>query len=550
MKKRLKQIHLPEWAWLLLALVLAAGLKGVLLWADSLPFNADEAVVALMARHIALGYEFPVFFYGQAYMGSLDALLVALGFRLFGEQVWVIRALQTLLYLGTIGVTFAITRHIYADTPQVARWTVFLLAVPTVNVTLYTTISLGGYGEALLLGCLAVWGALVLRTRLLRAAPIPFWGWLLWGAVIGLGFWAFALSLVFALPAGVYVLHALWGMPVNRAPRLLRAALPFLLGFMLGAAPWFGFAYQNGFEVLLRELTLGGVAGVSGVSPLLSPFVHAFNFLLLGMTVILGLRPPWDVRWLAAPLLPFALAFGLGVWIYAFRRARKTAEEALLLGLMLTLVALFIFSSFGVDPSGRYFIPLAVPLAIFAARWLTGLQKQIGRWVLLLLALLMLYNAWGTLQSALRYPPGITTQFDSVTQVDHRLMNELADFLRAHGETYGYTNYWVSYPLAFLTQEELIFVAHLPYHQDFRYTPREDRYPPYAQQVDQAEKVAYITTNNPPLNENLRAEFTRLGITWQEHKIGDYQIFYALSQPAYPVVDGAFSALQLVMSNK
>lgn len=548
--KLLKQMKLPEWSWLLLALVLAAGLKGVLLWADSLPFNADEAVVALMARHIALGRGFPVFFYGQAYMGSLDALLVALGFRLFGEQIWVIRAVQTLLYLGTIGVTFAIARHIYADTPQVARWTAFLLAVPTVNVTLYTTVSLGGYGEALLLGCLAVWGALVLRTRLLRAAPIPFWGWLLWGAVIGLGFWAFALSLVFALPAGIYVLTALWGAPANRLRRLLRAALPFLLGFVLGAAPWFGFAYQNGFEVLLRELTLGGVAGVSGVSPLLRPFVHAFNFLLLGMTVIFGLRPPWDVRWLAAPLLPFALAFGLGVWIYAFRRARKTAQEALLLGIMLTLVALFIFSSFGVDPSGRYFVPLAVPLAIFAASWLTELQKQIKDWVLLLLALLMLYNAWGTLQSALRYPPGITTQFDSVTQVDHRLINELADFLRTHGETRGYTNYWVSYPLAFLTQEEFIFVARLPYHQDFRYTPREDRYPPYAQQVDQAEKVAYITTNNPPLNENLRAEFTRLGITWQEHKIGDYQIFYALSQPAYPVVDGAYAALQLVTRDK
>lgn len=550
MMKLLKQIQLPEWIWLLLALALAAGFKGMLLWADSLPFNADEAVVALMARHIALGRELPVFFYGQAYMGSLDALLVALGFRLFGEQVWVIRALQTLLYLGTIGVTFAIARHIYANKPQVSRWAAFLLAVPTVNVTLYTTVSLGGYGEALLLGCLAVWGALILRKHLVNALPIPLWSWLLWGIVIGLGFWAFALSLVFALPASVYVLQALWGVPHGRAPRLLRAAVPFLLGFVLGAAPWFDFAYQNGFSILLRELALGGVAGVSSVSPLLRPFVHTFNFLLLGMTVIFGMRPPWDVRWLAAPLLPFALAFGLGMWVYAFRRARKTAEEALLLGMMFTLVALFIFSSFGVDPSGRYFIPLAVPLAIFSARWLTGLQKQIGHWVWLVVGLLILYNAWGTLQCALRYPPGITTQFDAVTQVDHRLMNELIAFLRAHGETRGYTNYWVSYPLAFLTQEELIFVARLPYHQDFRYTPREDRYPPYGQQVDRAEKVAYITTNNPPLDENLRAEFTRLGITWQEHKIGDYQIFYALSQPAYPIVEGAYAALELMMSDK
>ncbi len=51
-----------------------------------------------MARHI-LGGERPIFFYGQAYMGSLDAWLVAAGFWFFGQQVWVIRFVQILLYL-------------------------------------------------------------------------------------------------------------------------------------------------------------------------------------------------------------------------------------------------------------------------------------------------------------------------------------------------------------------------------------------------------------------------------------------------------------------
>jgi hypothetical protein len=32
-----------------------------------------------------------------------------------------------------------------------------LLAIPSVNVILYTTVSLGGYGEALLLGNLILW---------------------------------------------------------------------------------------------------------------------------------------------------------------------------------------------------------------------------------------------------------------------------------------------------------------------------------------------------------------------------------------------------------
>ncbi len=64
------------WGWGALAALLAIGLKAALLAADVFPFNADESVVALMARHILQGAR-PAFFYGQAYMGSLDAVLVA-----------------------------------------------------------------------------------------------------------------------------------------------------------------------------------------------------------------------------------------------------------------------------------------------------------------------------------------------------------------------------------------------------------------------------------------------------------------------------------------
>ena len=37
----------------------------------------DEAVVGLMAKHISEGRELPVFYYGQPYLGSLEAFLVA-----------------------------------------------------------------------------------------------------------------------------------------------------------------------------------------------------------------------------------------------------------------------------------------------------------------------------------------------------------------------------------------------------------------------------------------------------------------------------------------
>src|SRR4030067_3541582 len=119
------------------AIVVAVGLKMSLLAAGSVPFNADEAVVALMARHILQG-ERPVFFYGQAYMGSLDALLVAIGFYLLGEQVWVIRLVQSLLFLGVMITTYSLGVKVFGS-QKTAALAVGLLVVPSGNVILYTT---------------------------------------------------------------------------------------------------------------------------------------------------------------------------------------------------------------------------------------------------------------------------------------------------------------------------------------------------------------------------------------------------------------------------
>jgi hypothetical protein len=118
--------------------------------------------------------------------------------------------------------------------------------------------------------------------------------------------------------------------------------------------------------------------------------------------------------------------------------------------------------------------------------------------------------------------------------VDTRALPELIAFLRAEGETRGYTNYWVEYPLAFLSDEELIFVAHLPYHEDMRYSSRDDRYPPYSALVAHSDTVAYITTRHPALDALLRRELAARGIGFEEKQVGDYHLFYALTERVEP----------------
>jgi hypothetical protein len=356
--------------------------------------------------------------------------------------------------------------------------------------------------------------------------------YLVWGGLAGLGLWGFALTLAFAIPAGVLVL---WSVLRERRGLVARLLL-LVVGFALGAAPWLAWAARNGIGALVSE---AGGAAIAGAGPAGWPEAfgfHLVNLLLLGSTVIIGLRPPWSTQLLAPWLAPIAVAFWIAALALAFRSIRRARAPARVVGgVALALVAGFLITPFGVDPSGRYFVPLAAPMAILGGALFAELEERARRpiaWAVL--SALLAFNLWGNLQTALRNPPGITTQFDAVTQIDHRHDADLIAFLRAGGERRGYTNYWVSYPLAFLSEEELIFVPRLPYHQDFRYTPRDDRYAPYREAVLESAQAAYITTRHPDLDDRLRAAFDELDVAYREIVIGDYRVFYDLSRPVGP----------------
>ncbi|MBI3244773.1 MAG: glycosyltransferase family 39 protein [Chloroflexi bacterium] len=515
------------------ALTLAAGLKAVILVLDVTPFNADEAVVALMARHILQG-ERPVFFYGQAYLGSLDAWLIAGAFLLFGQSVLAIRVVQAALYLGTVATTYLLGLKIFAD-----RWTataaVLLLAVPTVLETLYTTATLGGYGETLLIGNVLLLWTIRLRERAATQGR-PYLEWLLFGVLAGFGFWAFGLLGVYLLPIGIaLILHQrehrdrkettrfFFVLSVDSVANYLSA----LMGFALGSAPWW-WATLFGAETISE---LGGSAIANASS---GPLLHLFAFVVLGLPVIIGLRPPWAVRWLALPLAPIVLVLFMGAVGRAAKLSLHDWKRALLLSICIVVVVAFIVTPFGADPSGRYFLPLATPMALFIADLLNRARREYPRAAVALLALILSFNLWGNADAMLNFPPGFTTQFDEVAQVDQRDLPAVIDFLKAQGETRCYSNYWVTFPIAFLSNETILCSAALPYHLDFSYTTRDDRYRPYTAAVAASDRAAYITTNHPPLDGRLRSEFDRLGVTYNETSIGDFHVFYGLSRKVAP----------------
>jgi hypothetical protein len=549
------------------AVIAAVLFKVGLLSAAIVPFNSDEAIVALMAKHILQG-ERPLFFYGQAYMGSLDAYLIAATFKIIGEQVWGIRIVQIILYSLTICTTAILGKQLSGKW-KVGILAAWLLAIPNINTTLYTTVSLGGYGEMLVIGNLILHTTLkITRNFSGNQNNVSIIPWFAFGLLCGFGLWVFGLSLVYTIPAFVYLVWFLYRSKQNYRAHLTSVSLQkfvpddlgdnrsvfpanqfrvwgmAVVGVAIGAFPWWAYARNAGIANLLLELGGGAISGVESLNVVGQVIRHLLNLVLFGSTVMLGIRPPWEIRWFALPLAPFVLIFWGGVIVYIFKKTRSDlitgpnganySHAPLLTGVIFTVFAGFIVLPFGADPSGRYFLPVGVIMAVFASQAVWKWKEIWGKYVWILVGFILMYNIWGAVQVVHDSPPGATTQFDAVTQIDHNYDQELIDFLVDQGENRGYTNYWVSYPLAFLSDERLVFVPRLPYHQDLRFTMRDNRYEPYDRVVQQSERTAYITTKNPNLDRQLRSEFSIQGITWQEARIGDYLVYYQLSQFVRP----------------
>jgi len=507
----------------------------VMLYFDVFPFNSDEAIVGLMARHILLG-ERPIFFYGQAYMGSLDAFLVAFAFKIFGIHIWVIRLVQIFLYSLTL-IFFYMFVIIAFDDDRIAFFSTLLMVIAPINVVLYTTVSLGGYGEAFLIGVVSYYISIKLlkyfqSSKIIR--KIDYLRLFLLGLICGLGLWTNAISLIFSIPSLIFVLASLFQIKV-KTKVLIKIVLLEGLGFLLGSFLWW-FSFITGMNAQIFNELAGNAVAVEKVGFFSKAINHLISFILFAPTVTIGLRPPWSIQPISLWFAPFVIGFWvliLYLIVKYFKLLNEIGKKAIFLTSIsgLILISGFIFSSFGVDPSGRYFLPLTFLLAIFGGVVIGQQVKSIL--FKILISIVLIFYVYGYISLSMQQPK-ITTQFYSPAVINHEKIYELSEFLTEKGEHYGYTNYWVAYPLAFISDETIISTPALPYHLDLRYTSRDDRYPPYHQKVRESGKVFYITTNNPALDNLIIENLNNKTIKYKYIEIGDYHVFYDLSEAILP----------------
>lgn len=506
-------IMIRRWFFLLAPFAILWSLRLYLIPTHRMPFDSDEAILLLMARHIVDGAR-PVFFYGEAYGGSTDSYITAVFYALFGDTVTVGRLVQTLEYSIYMVFSYLLARRIFPDAkvaPVVMLW---LMAIPPLMMTTWTTPSVL-YAIVMMFGSIITY----MGHRILLEDADRRWMWLLFGFVCGLAFWTFGILVVYMLP--VFLLF-LWHFKWSRLPNYILSAVMFFVG----SAPWWPQA----------------IAGLSVVSD--AGFTIPYTLRLLAFASIMlpgffGIREPWqsDIVWFATP----ALVIYLMAILYFIPRLRRDQNAPqlestgfALLSLQVGVWLLLYFGTrFSVDASGRYILPLYPVLFVATALFLERLYRWRWQVALGVLAILLGVHLGMHFYAIRDVPPGITAQMNGNLWFGNQDDAELIAFIKSKGGR-GYSHHWIAYKINFLSNEAVILAALLPYRPDLGWSPLDDRYAPYVEAVESSPKRVFVTHREPNLDEYLRTALINRNILFATKDIGPYRVYHGFDAPVTP----------------
>lgn len=458
--------------------------------------NSDEATIGLMAMHIQHG-ELPIFFYGQYYMGALEAYIAAPLFSLFGVSIFTLRLSLILLFTLFLVTMYLLVRTLY--TRNFALLTILLLSLGSNAVLSRELSAIGGYMETLLFASFAF----LLATWLALSADKPGrkgWLWRLvgyaaWGVVIGLGMWSDLLILPVVVCSGLILLLFCWR-------ELARGAIiPLLLFFLLGAAPliiynihaapgqdsWTVLMSLQGHEPLtLHTLKFQVRTTLEWSIPTITgyPLCHYSEFTwlsLLGYAVSHDPTPRCyaiNVGWSLSYLGLFGLSMsllGITFWktlfpfhIHTLDYAKRTlliktsVQCALGVSGILTLLLFLRSDSPTIWPAigSRYLIILWViaPLVLWPLwKWASHFKQAFSTWNIFrlglssisggILTVILLIFCFGTARTLYEIPTAIQAR---------QYEQGFIDGLQKAGITHIYGDYWTCNRLIFETRERVI----------------------------------------------------------------------------------------------
>ncbi len=512
----------------------AIGLRLVLVAMGWPPTDSDEGTMGIMARHIAYRGEHPYVFYGQNYMGTIEAHIAAVFFHLIGSSLFSLRLSVILLVTLFLISTYLLASLLYSK--KVALVTLAVLSLGSIYTITRETLATGGSTQTMLFGSLAFLLASWFSFTYKRGAPLRiklarFVGYICWGIVLGLGFWSDMIVLPFFACTVLLMLIFCWR-------DLLWSWVGVLGGFTVGAYPILRYslnAASQGNSVLktLFGLFQGSTVqaphglhqilhAVKGTVLISVPTATGYPFcpvmeqsFLSDNTVQTPLctvgHTLWGVGYITLLVLSALLALGVlwHLWrqrglamqeVDARQTVVRSVSQLLLVGSALLAISAYSLSSAPMGWPGyhsRYLIGLLIvmPAVIaplwnvasnvytmdFAQKWLRVLTINGGR--IALAAVALVYLA-GTLMLFSEVPR---------TQAANQRQTDLINVLVASGHPHIYTEYWECNKIAFESNERVICGV-----LDTNLQPSHNRTPDYWNSVHADAHAAYVFSTGSP----------------------------------------------------
>ncbi len=439
---------------LLLLVILGTALRVDFMMHSSL--DADEAIVGIMGKHILEGKTSPVFYYGQHYMGSLEAYLAASMFQIFGVSEIGLKLVPLFFSILLIPIVYVLGAVIAGRTG--GRLSALFLAVAPASMLLWSSKARGGFAELIFIGALAV---LFSIKWFASDRPRPWLTAIIW-FTLGIGWWVNNQIIFFIVPlvilGGIHLLQLIKFREVSLISHLVAASWAFVLG---GLPYWI---YNIQYDFVSFEMFRSAAP-----SDLLT---HVTGLFTKALPMIFGAIRFWSDD----PIFPGATCIGYIlygiplIWaLGAFGRDRNPRHRervwALRLISLLSFSILIIFttSSFGyLVQAPRYLLPLYVPLMIITGAFVAWLFRNVPAvgfsWVVTLLSF-NLASAYLEVRAVGGEPHVYAGERVSK---DH---TELLKWLTDNKINHVRTNYWIGYRLAFETKEAVTFSMYQEPHQ-------------------------------------------------------------------------------------
>ncbi len=473
----------------------------------------DEALTGLMSLAILRGVP-QVFYWGQPYLGAVDAYVAAAAFRVFGPSTFALRLGTAWVSLFWVWAGWRIGRRIAGE-----RWGLLAglqLAVPPIFLT-FMQLSNHAEGVALALG------TVTLATAVRLVDPLPGqrqeWAWVLLGLTAGLAWWTSQIATMLIGAAALGLLVARPGVLAGPGPY---AALGL---FGLASLPFWAWNVQHEWATFRHLLEWGG--------PLPD---FAGRIQNVAGALVKSLRDTyWDGR--AVPLPPWASklgwivvgavyvpAIGLAMWrliVWGWRlghRNRPWREplDLVVLAFWFT-VALQLLTWFGTSGVIRYSLTFFGPLPLLVAAVLARLASvgRVGRGAAIALA-------------------GALIVFNVVTHVAFvqagagmpvRPVDSVIAKLDALGVTACYADSRIAQVISFESTERVV-CADYNGLRNYAALRTVDR-------VEAPETVAIVTDRvmRSPEPRQMVAALARIGATWEQTDAGHYVIFHHFVPP-------------------